>query len=81
MDITKQVIEIIGEALNMPPEEISPDSHLQNNLGYDSLLMADLYMTIQERYGIKIPLDRIEQVETVQDCVDLALEYGAEKNQ
>lgn len=48
---------IISEICDLPLEQITPASHVTEDLGVDSLAFLDAVFSIDQRYGIKIPLE------------------------
>ena len=60
---------IIGEVLNLDPEEITPDSTFVDDLGADSLDLFQI-MGIEEEFDIEIPSEEAEKIVTVGDAVE-----------
>jgi len=59
--------------------EVFNDSHLQNDLGLDSLDSVLLVFAIEEKFLIKIPKDyNTYQYKTVQDIIDVAYKVKKE---
>ena len=61
---------IIGEVLNLDPEEITPDSTFVDDLGADSLDLFQIIMGIEEEFDIEIPSEEAEKIVTVGDAVE-----------
>ena len=61
--------EIVGvlEARVPPGIRISPKTRIARDLGLDSVAIMDFVMDIEDHFDISIPLDRIAEVETVED--------------
>ena len=64
----------IGDALGaatefMSKEEIKLETHLQNDLGADSLDAVELIMTIEEEFNLTIPDEAAQNLKTVGDIV------------
>ena len=61
--------EIVGilEARIPPGARISPKAKIARDLGLDSVSVMDFVMDIEDHFDISIPLDRIAEVETVED--------------
>ena len=59
---------IIGEVLNLEPEEITMDSTFVDDLGADSLDIFQIVMGIEEEFDIEIPADAAERIATVGDA-------------
>ena len=52
------VADIISEICDIPRENISPESHVIDDLGIDSLDFLDVAFTIDQAFGIKLPLQK-----------------------
>lgn len=61
---------IIAEILNIDEEEITEDSKFVDDLGADSLDIAQIMMGIEDEFGVEIPSDAAEGIVTVGDAVD-----------
>lgn len=51
--------------------KIEPQAQLLSDLDLDSLDTVELSLGLEERFGIEIPDEDLEGVETVQDAIDL----------
>jgi acyl carrier protein len=51
------VAEIISDICDIPREQITPESHVTEDLGVDSLGFLDAVFTVDQRFGIRIPLE------------------------
>lgn len=67
--ITKKLKAIIAKSLNVPEEEVTPDSTLLS-LGADSLDNAQAIMDIEKGFDMAIPDTDMEKFDTVQTIVD-----------
>ena len=70
MSIEEQVINIIRNQLDTPPEAIVPGASLLEDLGADSLDITELVIAMEEAFNIKIADDEVQMIRTVQDAVD-----------
>ena len=61
---------IIGEVLNLEPEEITMDSTFADDLGADSLDLFQIIMGIEEEFDIEIPSEEAEKIISVGDAVE-----------
>ena len=52
------VADIISETCDIPRDEITPDSHVINDLGIDSLDFLDVVFAVDKAFGIKIPHEK-----------------------
>ncbi len=51
-EMKKQILAILSKMTRRPPEELRPDHHLSNDLGLDSLDIAQLNVFLEERFDI-----------------------------
>jgi acyl carrier protein len=51
-------------------EDVRPESHLADDLGFDSLDVIELVMACEEEFGIEIEEEDSEKFATVQDLID-----------
>jgi acyl carrier protein len=61
--------EIVGVLAARVPAgtQISPKAKIARDLALDSVAVMDFVMDIEDNFDISIPLDRIAEVETVED--------------
>lgn len=67
---------VISEQFGVDIKEISPKSAFIEDLGADSLDVVELVMGMEEEFGISIPDQDIEKMNTVQDAVDYLEDKG-----
>ena len=61
---------LLAEELQIDPSEIKMESELTNDLGINSIELADLVMQCEDKFGIEIQDDDIRKFTTVGDVVD-----------
>ena len=69
MAVSDKVKSIIVEQLGVDEEEVTPDASFVDDLGADSLDTVELVMAFEEEFGIEIPDDAAEHIQTVGDAV------------
>ncbi len=52
-----RIADIIAETGGVPREDITPDSHVIEDLGIDSLDFLDIVFAIDKEFGIKVPVE------------------------
>lgn len=62
--------DILVEELSINAEDIKPEAELVNDLGINSLELADLVLLCEERFDITISDDDLHKFITVGDVVD-----------
>ena len=61
---------VLVEELQLDPDEIKMESELTNDLGVNSIELADLVMTCEEKFGIEIEDEDIHKFVTIGDVVE-----------
>jgi acyl carrier protein len=68
-DLLATFTEMLTEDFGVPAEDISPDSTFEA-LGLDSLDVVELTLVLEEKTGVKLEDEELEDVRTVQDAID-----------
>lgn len=55
------VADIISETCDIPRDDITPESHVIDDLGIDSLDFLDIAFAIDKAFGIKMPFEQWTQ--------------------
>ena len=69
-DTSERVKKIVVEHLGVEDAKIQSDSKFIDDLGADSLDTVELVMAFEEKFGIEIPDDAAETIQTVQNAID-----------
>lgn len=72
----EKIAEIIKEQLNLDDVEITEETSFKDDLGADSLDLFELVMAFEEEYGIEIPSEELEKLNTVGDVVEYIKAQG-----
>ena len=65
----EQFVNLLVDELQIDKDEITMDAELSNDLGINSIELADLVMLCEERFGVSINDDDIRGFTTVGDVV------------
>jgi acyl carrier protein len=71
-----KVREIIINELGVEPEKVTLEASFVEDLGADSLDTVELVMAFEEEFGIEIPDEDAEQLQTVGDAVQYLRDKG-----
>ncbi|MCG8467806.1 MAG: acyl carrier protein [Gemmatimonadetes bacterium] len=74
-DNATRVREIIAQELGVESEKVTDEANFVEDLGADSLDTVELVMAFEEEFGIEIPDEDAEQMQTVGQ----AIKYLTEK--
>ena len=67
-EIESRVRDIIVNELGVEPSKVTPEASFVEDLGADSLDTVELVMAFEEEFGIEIPDEDAEKMETVGDA-------------
>jgi len=79
MAVQDKITEIIVEQLGVKPEEVTAEASFVDDLGADSLDTVELVMALEEEFGIEIPDEDAEKIQTVGDASRYIEEKTASK--
>ena len=66
----EKIADIIREQLNLDDAVITEDTSFKDDLQADSLDLFELVMAFEEEYGVEIPSEDLEKLETVGDVME-----------
>jgi acyl carrier protein len=69
-DTEAKVKDIIINELGVEPEKVTRDASFVEDLGADSLDTVELVMAFEEEFGLEIPDEDAEKLQTVGDAVE-----------
>ena len=67
--IDQRVKDIIVEQLGVKPDQVTPEAKFIEDLGADSLDTVELVMALEEEFGIEVPDEQAEKLQTVGDVI------------
>jgi len=76
----KEILEkaklIIADKLGIGEDEVQESKHFINDLGADSLALVDIIMSLEEAFGMEIPEEDSEKIQTVGQMVEYIAQHG-----
>ena len=76
-EIRAKIKQIIANVANIGIEEIADDASLVDDLQLDSLSLLEIGVDVDYEYKLGVPEERLQELRTVQDAVDLVVERMA----
>lgn len=64
-----KVKDIIVDRLGVDAEKVTPEASFKDDLGADSLDIAELVMELEDEFDMEIPDEDAEKINTVGDAV------------
>ncbi len=68
-DIAERIKKIVVEHLDVDAEKVTDNAGFIDDLGADSLDNVELVMAFEEEFGVEIPDDAAETIQTVGDAI------------
>lgn len=76
-EISERVKAIIVDKLGVSEAEVTPEATFRQDLGADSLDTVELIMEFEKEFGISIPDEKSEGIQTVGDAIKFIEEAKA----
>ncbi len=76
-DISERVKKIVVEHLGVEQEKVTENASFIDDLGADSLDTVELVMAFEEEFGVEIPDDAAETIQTVGDAIRFLESHAA----
>ena len=67
--------EIISDVLNIDVDEITPDSSFVDDLGADSLDMAEIITQVEDELDVETDVEDFDDIITVGDALEKIRQY------
>lgn len=68
--MTEEIKKLLAEQLRVDMARLSDDTDLVDDLGVDSLDIADILMSIEEKFGVVVPDEDVAGLRTVKNIAD-----------
>jgi acyl carrier protein len=81
MAVEDKIKEIIVEQLGVAAEEVVPEASFIDDLGADSLDIVELVMAIEEEFGLEIPDEDAERMQSIGDAISYVEERTAGRDE
>lgn len=76
-EIKEKVVSIIVDKLGVDPSEVTETANFTQDLGADSLDTVELILDFEKEFGVSIPDDQTENIQTVGDAIKYIEEHKA----
>lgn len=77
MTVKEQIYEIIARRMKRDLSELRGDMNLKKDLGADSIDTVEIVFEIEELYGVDVPDDLAETINTIDDAVAVIVDSVA----
>jgi acyl carrier protein len=76
-EVVEKIRAHLSEELGIDATSIEESSKFKEDLEADSLDLVELVMELEDGYGIRMPEDEAERIETVGQAVDFVLSHAS----
>jgi len=77
--LENELKSIIAKIIEKEPDEIKPDATFYEDLGVDSMMALEILAAIEKKYKIAIPEEKLAELLTLRQTMELAKEFLAKK--
>lgn len=70
-EIAARLSDLLVSELGLDADKISPEASFESDLEVDSLGVVELLMAMEDEFGVKIPDEEAEAIQTVGDAINL----------
>ena len=74
-EIQSKVVKVIVDKLGVKESEVTPEARFTGHLGADSLDLVELIMEFEKEFGVQIPDEAAEKIQTVGDVLTYLEEH------
>lgn len=67
--VEERVYDIVAKQLSVKREKLTRETSFINDLSADSLDLVELVMELEDEFGLSIPDEEAEKIQTIQDAV------------
>jgi len=68
-EITEKVMDVVCKQLNVSKDKLTPETSFVNDLSADSLDLVELVMELEDQFGVSIPDEEAEKIQTIGDAI------------
>ncbi len=69
-EVFERIREVLVERLSVEEPDITEEANFQEDLGADSLDLVEMIMELEDQFGIKIPDEDAQGIQTVGQAVE-----------
>ncbi len=69
-EVFERIKEVLTERLSVEETDITEEANFQEDLDADSLDLVEMIMELEDQFGIKIPDEDAQKIQTVGQAVD-----------
>lgn len=72
----KKIADRLVEQLGVDESEVTLEASFKDDLAADSIDLFEMVMSLEDEYDIEIPTDKLEEIDTIGDLIEVLEELG-----
>jgi acyl carrier protein len=78
--LAREIRSLVARVIKLPEEKIEVNADLFTDLGVDSLLGVEIFASLDKKYGLDVPENKLKDINTLNDIVALVKELLAKRS-
>lgn len=74
--IKSDILNTVADILEISPKDVTSDLAIIDDLPFDSLKLYELVISVEEKYGIRLPDEVLDEIRTIDDLVDVVVGFS-----
>lgn len=75
----RELIEEIGEDMDIESDKITDEAKFIEDMGFDSMALLEVLATMEKKFGVSIPESEFPNITTINQCTSTVEKYLTEK--
>jgi len=75
-EVVEKVMDIVCKQLNVSKDKLTPETSFVNDLSADSLDLVELVMELEDQFGVSIPDEEAEKIQSIGDAIKYVEEHA-----
>jgi acyl carrier protein len=77
--LTKEIKGLVAKIIKIPEDKIDVNADLFSDLRVDSLLGVEIIASLDKKYGLDVPEEKLKSIHTLNDIINLVKDYLSKK--
>jgi acyl carrier protein len=77
--LTKEIRALVAKIIKIPEDKIDGNADLFSDLRVDSLLGVEIIASLDKKYGLDVPEEKLKGIHTLNDIINLVKDYLLKK--
>jgi acyl carrier protein len=78
-NIEREIKALVSKIIKIPEDKIDPNANLFYDLGVDSLLGVEILASLDKKYSLSVPEEKLQSIKSLNDIISLTRELMEKK--